>query len=160
MNKTKQIDGGRGRTALLMVGATLALIALAVGLVAARPRPSAPPAAQAPVPHFIDVNTAGAPRTVVIGAAHDRLPGTSNDAGYLMANLRAGQIPEGAAEAVVLSDTNCAPDAEGISHCLNDLQIGNVIVTVQHHHDMAAVPCLSPGETVRLLPLEQYRAQL
>lgn len=85
------------------------------------------------------------------------LPGTSNEAGYLMANLRAGQIPAGATTATVLTDTNCAPDADGISQCLNDLQIGNVVVTVQHHHAMAEVPCLSPGETVTLMPSPSMR---
>ncbi|WP_165360884.1 hypothetical protein [Candidatus Chloroploca sp. Khr17] len=55
----------------------------------------------------------------------------------------------------MLNDRNGEPDQDGISHCLNDLQIGNMIVTVQHHHDMRTVPCLTPGETVRLMTLVQ-----
>jgi hypothetical protein len=41
----------------------------------------------------------------------------SNEAGYLMTNLRAGQIPAGATTATVLTDTCCEPDADGVSHC-------------------------------------------
>jgi hypothetical protein len=158
-------------TALLVV-ATLVVVALAIAFAAARPRAATPtsvttsaaatmpPPAQAAVPHFVDVKAPGEPRTVVIGGMSDSLPGTSNEAGYLMANLRAGQIPAGATTATVLTDTNCAPDADGISHCLNDLQIGEAVVTVQHHHAMAEIPCLSPGETVTLMPFEEYEAAL
>lgn len=66
------------------------------------------------------------------------LPGTSNESGYLMANLSAGQLPTSATTATVLSDANCAPNANGVSHCLNDLQIGNIVITVQHHHKMVS----------------------
>ncbi|NJO82049.1 MAG: hypothetical protein HC828_04120 [Blastochloris sp.] len=138
------------------------LISLSIGIAVTRPKTGAamPPPEQAAVPHFVDPKALGDPRTVVVGGMTDSLPGTSNAAGYLMTNLRSGQIPEGATSAVVLTDTNCAPDADGISHCLNDLQIGNVIVTVQHHHAMAEISCLSPGETVTLMSIDEYRAQL
>jgi hypothetical protein len=43
---------------------------------------------------------------------------------------------------------------------LNDLNIGGVVVTVQHHHNMGKVPCLSPGETITLMTLEQYQQNL
>lgn len=147
---------------LVLVAIPLLLIALAIGIATSRPPTSAtmPPPEQAAVPHFVDVKAPGEPRTVVVGGMTDMLPGTSNEAGYLMANLRAGQIPEGLTSAKVLTDTNCEPDADGVSHCLNDLQIGNVIVTVQHHHAMAEVPCLSPGETVTLMTLAHYQSQL
>lgn len=149
-----------GVPALALVAVPLVLVAIAIGFAAARPRATMPPPAQAAVPHFIDVKAPGEPRTVVLGGMADALPGTSNEAGYLMANLRSGQIPAGATTATVLTDTNCEPDADGVSHCLNDLQIGSVVVTVQHHHQMRSVPCLSPGETVTLMPIEQYEAQL
>lgn len=137
---------------ILFISLPLLVLALAIGLRAGQPQPRNPPPAQAPVPHFIDTTKPRAQRILVVGNATEQLPGTSNAHGYLMANLRTGEIPAGASEAEVLSDSNCAPDADGISHCLNDLRIGNVVVTVQHHHDMTAVPCLSPGETVTLLP--------
>lgn len=150
-----------GIPTLVFIALPLVLIVLAVGFAMGRPNATAtlPPPEQAAVPHFMDVTAPGDPRTVVVGGMTTSLPGTSNEAGYLMTNLRAGQIPEGATEAKVLTDTNCEPDADGISHCLNDLQIGTVIVTVQHHHQMDRVPCLSPGEIVKLMLFEQYEAQ-
>jgi hypothetical protein len=155
-----------GVPTILLVVATLAVVALAIAFAAARPRAATPspatmpPPAQAAVPHFIDVKAPGEPRTVVVGGMADSLPGTSNEAGYLMTNLRAGQLPAGATTATVLTDTNCEPDADGVSHCLNDLQIGEAVVTVQHHHQMHSVPCLSPGETVTLMAFEEYEAAL
>lgn len=147
---------------LILVAVPLLLIALAIGVATSQLQASAtmPPPEQATVPHFVDVKAPGEPRTVVVGGMMNSLPGTSNAAGYLMTNLRAGRIPEGVTTATVLTDTNCAPDADGVSHCLNDLQIGNVIVTVQHHHAMAEVPCLSPGEIVTLMTLAHYQSQL
>lgn len=146
----------------ILVAVPLLLVALALGFALTRPKttPTTPPPAQAAVPHFIDTKAPGEPRTLVIAGMSEALPGTSNEAGLLMANLRVGQIPEGATTATVLTDTNCQPDADGISHCLNDLQIGNVVVTVQHHHAMASVPCLSPGETVTLMSFADYQRQL
>lgn len=161
MNRPMRPRRRSGVPTLVFITFPLVLIAIVVGFALARPQATAtmPPPAQAAVPHFVDVKTPGEPRTVVIGGMTDSLPGTSNEAGYMMTNLRAGQIPAGATSARVLTDTSCAPDADGISHCLNDLQIGNVVVTVQHHHNMAEVACLSPGETVTLMPFAQYEAQ-
>lgn len=160
MNPNASAQWRSRRTPFIIIGATLAVAIMLVGVIIARPQPSNPPPAAAPSPHFVEVAAPGALRTVVIGGAYDQLPGTSNDHGFLMANLYAGQVPVGASEALVLNDRNCEPDQDGISHCLNDLQIGNIIVTVQHHHDMRTVPCLTPGETVRLMTLVQYQAQL
>ena len=145
---------------IVLVTIPLALALLAIAFTTTSPGPTTPPPAQAAVPHFVDVKAPGEPRTLVIGGMNDALPGTSNEAGYLMANLQTGQIPAGATTATVRSDSNCAPDADGVSHCLNDLQIGSLIVTVQHHHQMSSVPCLSPGETVTLMTLAEYERQL
>lgn len=151
-----------GIPTLVFVALPLFLVAIAVGFAMGRPRAAAtmPPPAQAAVPHFVDVKAPGEPRTLVIGGMTDSLPGTSNEAGYLMTNLRAGQLPDGITTATVLTDTSCAADADGVSHCLNDLKVGDTVVTVQHHHQMHSVPCLSPGETVTLMPFAQYEAQL
>lgn len=164
MSRTTRPRRRLGAPTLALIAIPLLLAVIAVAVAATRPAAttsaeSAPPPAQAAVPHFIDPQAPGAPRTVVFGGPGDALPGTSNAAGYLMANVRQGQIPAGATSATVLSDSNCAPDADGISHCLNDLQIGNTVVTVQHHHAMASISCLSPGETVTLMPLADYTAQ-
>lgn len=153
-----------GRHALPIIGVALTIglimITLVFTMTGASTKTSAPPAGPAPVPHFIDLSAPDTRRIVVVGAADETLPGTSNAAGVLMANLLEGRIPSGATQATVLSDSNCAPDADGISHCLNDLNVGGVVVTVQHHHAMAEVPCLSPGETVTLMTLVQYQRQL
>ena len=153
-----------GRLALLLSIAALAAVAIALtvagGPARSNERASAPPPEPARAPHFVDVAAPGAPRVLVIAPASETLPGTSNPAGLLMANMRAGSLPAGAASATVLTDSNCEPDADGISHCINDLNVGGTAVTVQHHHNMAQVPCLSPGETVTLMTLDAYRSQL
>ncbi|MBS1966186.1 MAG: hypothetical protein JST60_10290 [Chloroflexi bacterium SZAS-1] len=148
----------------LLLFAGLLVGALLIGLLAMVRQPAGlaanPPTAPAPVPHFLTLAHQGniIHRTVVLAGPGEQLPGTSNAQGYLMANLRKGQVPAGATNAVVLSDANCEPDNDGISHCLNELQIGASIITVQHHHNMQQVPCLTPGETVNLMTLATYQS--
>ncbi|MGZ4137590.1 MAG: hypothetical protein ACXVPX_08475 [Actinomycetota bacterium] len=61
--------------------------------------------------------------------------------------------PAGPMMATVLSDANCAPDADGVSHCLNRLRLDSGSeLTVRHNHRMIEVPCLSPGERVLVEP--------
>jgi len=137
---------------LMIVGATLiGAIAVVLAVMAMR-APSAAPAAQAP--HFVEVAPTGstpnvALRTLFIGAKDAQLP-LSGTGGVLLATLVSGQVPMGAAQAVVQTDSNCQPDQKGVSHCLNELMIGGAKVVVQHHHQMSATPCLTPGETVNL----------
>jgi hypothetical protein len=152
----------RGVPTIVLIAVPIMIVIIVLTFTATRPQATAttPPPAPAAAPHFVDPKAPGEPRIVVIGGMTDTLPGTSNESGYLMANLRAGQLPASATKATVLTDSNCAPDADGVSHCLNDLQIGNIVVTVQHHHKMANVPCLSPGETVTLMTLADYQRQL
>lgn len=65
--------------------------------------------------------------------------------------LESGQMPQHAMLALVQTDTNCAPDAYGISHCSNQLLLADGrTITVRHDHNMARFPCLKPGETVRV----------
>ncbi len=141
-----------------IVGVVVALIAITI--ISAPKLAGTPSSAPVLVPHFIDPSKLGTLRVVVIGAANEMLPGTSNMVGVLMANLREGHIPTSATTAIVLSDSSCAPDTNGISHCLNDLNIDGTVITVQHHHAMATVPCLSPGERVALMTLKQYQHQI
>ncbi len=55
--------------------------------------------------------------------------------------------------ALVLTDSRCAADARGVSHCLNRLKLADGSrVLVQHDHRMMDMPCLSPGEHVTLTP--------
>jgi hypothetical protein len=56
--------------------------------------------------------------------------------------------------AEVLTDTDCTPDGQMISRCRNEMQLadGRRIV-LRHPHKMSEVPCLAPGEQVRLVPV-------
>jgi hypothetical protein len=55
--------------------------------------------------------------------------------------------------ALVLTDTRCAADAQGVSHCLNRMRLADgATITVRHDHRMMDMPCLSPGEHVTLTP--------
>lgn len=67
--------------------------------------------------------------------------------------LKSGKIPSGAIRAVVETDTDCTPDANGISHCNNRLRFfDGQSLDVRHDHNMKIYPCLTPGETVELKP--------
>ena len=50
---------------------------------------------------------------------------------------------------IVLNDDQCQPDHEGISHCLNRIQLASgETITVRHPHDMSRIACLAPGEHI------------
>ena len=89
-------------------------------------------------------------RTVTISAT---MPAPSAHARRLSAMLQAGAMPRGPMMAEVLTDTECVPDARMVSRCRNEMELahGGRIV-VRHPHDMRNVPCLAPGEKIRLLP--------
>ncbi|MGH3066333.1 MAG: hypothetical protein ACRDOF_08500 [Gaiellaceae bacterium] len=81
------------------------------------------------------------------------MPLPSAHARRLSAMLIEGRLPEAPMMAEVMTDTDCAPDPEMISHCRNELQLSNgEKIVVRHPHDMRDVPCLAPGERVRLVP--------
>jgi hypothetical protein len=139
------------------VGGTLVALVAAVLFASStttRPNPAIPAVAE----HFVSPGNNVALRTVVIAGPDERLPFMSETGGLLMANLERGQIPAQAAQATVLTDANCQPDQDGVSHCLNELDLGTARVVVRHHHKMSEVPCLTPGEEVNLLPLTQYQS--
>jgi hypothetical protein len=55
--------------------------------------------------------------------------------------------------AEVMTDSDCAPDARMISRCRNLMRLaGGRQIVLRHPHDMTRVPCLAPGEQVRLIP--------
>ena len=66
--------------------------------------------------------------------------------------LVSGAIPPDATRLTVLTDENCAPDREGVSHCLNRVAFqttqGPGEAVLQHHHRMSEESCLAPGESV------------
>jgi hypothetical protein len=81
------------------------------------------------------------------------MPTPSAGARRLSAKLESGTLPSGATTGEVLTDTDCTPDHEMISRCRNEVRLrdGSRIV-LRHPHDMTTVPCLAPGERVRLVP--------
>jgi hypothetical protein len=147
-----------GPNCLLLASITLigALVAVFV-VTAIQQRPELP----ASTSHFVELTpknqTDSARRTVVIANGGAALPNLSATDKLLMTSLVGGQLPSQAMQAVVQTDSNCQPDEHGVSHCLNELAIGSATVMVRHHHKMSDVPCLTPGETVTILSLEQYK---
>ena len=98
--------------------------------------------------HPVDVPTSV--RTVSVSSD---MPMPSAHARMLSAMLIEGHLPDAPMMAEVMTDTDCAPDAQMISHCRNELQLSNgEKILVRHPHDMRDVPCLAPGEHVRLVP--------
>jgi hypothetical protein len=94
-------------------------------------------------------------RTVVVVTRADAPPMLRGD--DIAVRLEAGAFPAGGvARATVLTDTNCAPDAEGVSHCLNEMQAGKAHFTVRHSHRMMEVPCFSPTEEVNIVDVATY----
>ncbi|HUP33535.1 MAG TPA: hypothetical protein VM184_10915 [Gaiellaceae bacterium] len=71
----------------------------------------------------------------------------------LSAMVVEGELPDAPTTGEVLTDTDCVPDEEMISRCRNEVLLpdGGTIV-LRHPHDMTRVPCLAPGEQVRLVP--------
>lgn len=71
----------------------------------------------------------------------------------LSAMVVEGELPAAPTTGEVLTDTDCVPDEEMISRCRNEVLLpdGSTIV-LRHPHDMTHVPCLAPGEQVRLVP--------
>jgi hypothetical protein len=71
--------------------------------------------------------------------------------GLELVYLVKGTLPSKVTTATVLTDTDCSPDGNGISHCLNVLRLGSGRhITIRHDHSMMNDPCLTPGEHVRV----------
>jgi hypothetical protein len=74
-------------------------------------------------------------------------------------DLEAGAFPTGGVvRATVLTDTNCAPDTDGVSHCMNEMQAGSTHFTVRHNHKMMEEPCFSPTEALNVVDVATYTA--
>ncbi len=87
-------------------------------------------------------------RTVIV-AAKPKLG--AEDGTLTVGYERGARPPASETSGVVVTDENCAPDAQGVSHCRNDIRMADgETVRVQHDHRMHDVPCLLPGERVRL----------
>ena len=129
------------------LGIGVALLAVGVGLVAFVALKGATPVQND------DVNSHGQPlatvRTVLVSGVQ---PADISRAGQpLQTVLVAGTMPSQPSMATVMSDENCAPDSQGVSHCTNRLRLDDGSqMTVMHPHRMAEVPCLAPGERISL----------
>lgn len=73
---------------------------------------------------------------------------------YLV-QLESGVIPPEVTHLRVLTDENCQPDADGVSHCLNRVAFttadGEGEAVFRHRHKMSEEPCLTPEQTVELV---------
>jgi hypothetical protein len=142
------------RRRLFIAVAALALVAAAWSALALRDESggsaasSASPTARASE-HPVEVPVAA--RTVVVSRT---MPMPSAHARRLSTMLEHGTMPAHPMMAEVLTDSECTPDAQMISRCRNLVRLadGREIV-LRHPHDMSKVPCLAPGERVRLMPL-------
>ena len=86
-------------------------------------------------------------RTLLVSASGGEV--VSTPGGPVRASLEKGDMGTGPTMGTVLTDEDCAPDAQGISHCLNELELADgTSLTVRHNHRMSEVPCLTPGEQV------------
>jgi hypothetical protein len=77
-------------------------------------------------------------------------------AGDILVDLETGAVPIGIHRATVLTDTDCAADAEGVSHCLNEMAVGRATFAIRHHHKMMEEPCFSPTEQVNVIDAATY----
>jgi len=54
----------------------------------------------------------------------------------------------------VTTDTDCDPDAQGLNHCRNNIDLGNGrSIEVIHNHAMHRFPCLEPGQRLSITRL-------
>ena len=87
-------------------------------------------------------------RTLVVSREQ---PPASQPGVLLRGRLVEGSMPGAATTGRVLSDEECGADARGISNCLNRIRLADGReIAVRHPHAMAEVPCLAPGEPVRV----------
>ncbi len=59
----------------------------------------------------------------------------------------------GPTSGIVRTDSNCAPDNQGLSHCYNRIELlSGKTITIQDTHKMSNFRCLRPGEQVTVRP--------
>lgn len=130
--------------------AVFATVALAVGGVGSRRGTDRPAHAVRPLPtHAKAHERPAAVRTLVVSSEADPVP--SQPGQTLRGRRVEGAMPSRTSLATVLTDEDCAPDAAGVSHCRNRIRLaGGRTLTVRHPHRMAEVPCMAPGERIRV----------
>ena len=133
------------RPRLFAVLAAVAVLVATAGVLALRGGDTSPTAVtEHPVAVPASARTVLVSRAMPMPSAHER---------RLSAMLEDGAMPGRPMVADVMTDTDCGPDAEMISRCRNVMRLadGRRIV-LRHPHDMREIPCLAPGERVRLVP--------
>ena len=143
---------GRGQQGLLAAAVVVGVVTFgvlgALLIRSAADRPAPQPGPKAVGGHVVPGT--GSLRTLVVKTQNDRV---SSAGGALEAMLLEGTMPAGQMVATVMSDENCQPDGEGVSHCLNRLRFDDgTMMAVRHNHRMGDVPCLSPNERVIVEP--------
>ena len=104
-------------------------------------------------PRYVQEHPVAIPATARTVSISQTMPMPSAHARRLSSMLESGNMPAGPTNGEVLSDTECAPDAKSVSRCRNEVRLpGGETIVLRHPHKMADVPCLAPGETVRLVP--------
>jgi hypothetical protein len=102
---------------------------------------------------YVSEHSAAVPETARTVTVSATMPSPSAHARRLSAMLETGAMPPEPMMAEVMSDTDCAPDGQMVSRCRNEMELANGdTIVVRHPHDMRDVPCLAPGERVRLIP--------
>ena len=136
------------KLSLAAAAAALAAILLAA-TTGSSSRPAAPaPTAQAPQGDTSHQRPAFA-RSLTVTTKGE--PAPSEHPERMRALLLDGKLPRAGVKATVLTDEDCAPDAQGVSHCRNKLRLpSGKTIEVRHPHRMHDVPCMTPGETVRV----------
>lgn len=130
--------------------ATLLLAAVVIGISVVSGRDSGPRKER-----YVQEHPVSIPSDARVVQISSTMPMPSAHPRRLSAMLEQGPMPPHATTGEVLSDTECAPDQDSISHCRNEVRLaGGSTIVLRHPHKMAHVPCLAPGETVRLLPLD------
>ena len=107
----------RGASARPLIIAMAVVAVVAIAIIVAATRGTAQPAQQASAPHLVDLSqqdhhSATSGRSLVVARLGETVPGISGETGPLMTTLVRGQYPDGASQATVRTDENCAADAD------------------------------------------------
>lgn len=137
----------------VLIAAAALCTALIVALLVSGSSPKAPTEAAQSEPaaegHFPDDEASTALRTLAVYT--DAEPAPSSNSERMRGLLIGGDLPHGATEATVLTDEDCEADQKGVSHCRNQLELpSGKKITIRHPHRMQDVPCMAPGERVRV----------
>ena len=136
---------------ILLAGSAVTVTAAAVAISAGSPDPGPSPRPAAKAAKVVDRSHVrpAAMRTLVVHRA--AMPGASVAGMPMHAKLTSGAAPSRPMVGTVMSDSDCGPDATGLSHCRNVIRMpGGHKMVVRHPHRMSDVPCMTPGEKVRV----------